>query len=240
MLVPTASVIYADKLPYKEDGKRQLEELKKYYSKTNTKNINVTDTLLEHASEKQLYYKLDHHWTTEGAYLAYLKYCEALSFEPADRSEFEIEKVTDDFKGTIYSKINDVTLKGDPIYAWRRDNSALKNAESTGDDVLYDPTKLAPDTAYAYFLGEDKSINVIENTAYKGEKRSLVIIKDSYANCFVPFLTEHYSKIYIIDPRSYTGSNVALINGDDTVKDVLLLYNMNTIDQDSGVKGIDY
>ena len=66
----------------------------------------------------------------------------------------------------------------------------------------------------------------------------MVIIKDSYANCFVPFLTEYYQKIYVVDTRYYRLPVSQLINENPKVKNVLILYNMNTIDTDLGVGGI--
>ncbi len=64
------------------------------------------------------------------------------------------------------------------------------------------------------------------------------MIKDSFANCFVPFLAEHYKKIYVVDTRYYKDAISEFINQNKKIKDVLVLYNMNTIDSDLGVGGI--
>ena len=68
--------------------------------------------------------------------------------------------------------------------------------------------------------------------------RELVIAKDSYANSFIPFLVNHYKKIYVFDPRSYKGAISDFVNEHNNVKDVLMLYNMNTIDKDTGINAI--
>ncbi|MBQ1833269.1 MAG: hypothetical protein II114_05800, partial [Treponema sp.] len=67
--------------------------------------------------------------------------------------------------------------------------------------------------------------------------RVLAIVKDSYANCMIPFLAEHFSTIYVFDTRFYRNSTIDFINTNG-VTDVLFLYNMYTIDSDTGINGI--
>ena len=76
MLIPTSVSINEDKLPKYAINEDQIEVIEEFYNKLNTENINIHDTLLVNKENFQIYYKLDHHWTTHGAYLAYLKYCE--------------------------------------------------------------------------------------------------------------------------------------------------------------------
>ena len=115
MLVPTAYTIYDDKLPYYHKEISQLETLNNIYSSVSTGNIDVYPSLMLHRDNEQLFYKLDHHWTTDGAYYAYVKYCEYKGFTPVPKEDFNIQEVTNDFKGTIYSKLNDYSLDGDVI-----------------------------------------------------------------------------------------------------------------------------
>ncbi len=65
-----------------------------------------------------------------------------------------------------------------------------------------------------------------------------MIIKDSYANSIVPFLINHYEKIHVIDPRFYKLSISSYIE-ENKIKDVLFLYNMNTIDTDLGILSVE-
>lgn len=61
-----------------------------------------------------------------------------------------------------------------------------------------------------------------------------MIIKDSYANNFIPFLTENYGNISLIDLRYYKDSvSEYLINND--IKEVLFLYNVNTFNEDDSI-----
>jgi hypothetical protein len=39
-----------------------------------------------------------------------------------------------------------------------------------------------------------------------------VIIKDSFANAFIPWLAPHYENIIVIDPRHFDGSAIDVIN----------------------------
>ena len=69
--------------------------------------------------------------------------------------------------------------------------------------TLYDSSKLDEKDKYALFLGGNTGLLDIRTTADKTDR--LLLIKDSYANCFVPFLTAYYREIFVVDPRYYTG-----------------------------------
>ena len=64
-----------------------------------------------------------------------------------------------------------------------------------------------------------------------------MVVKDSYANCFVPFLVNHYEDIIVLDTRYYM-SGVSNYMKNNPVSDVLILYNLNTLDEDTGIRGI--
>ena len=70
------------------------------------------------------------------------------------------------------------------------------------------------------------------------EHSSLVIIKDSYANSLVPLLIDQYEIIWVFDPRYYKGSISSWINEHKEVEDVLILYNLGTMDDDRGIGAI--
>ncbi len=238
MLVPTACTIYDDKLPYYHKNIGQLEDLNNIYSSVSTNNIDVYPSLMLHRDNEQLFYKLDHHWTTDGAYYAYVKYCEHKNFTPVAKEKFDIREVTDNFKGTIYSKLNDYSLDGDIIKVYGQDNDLTVNYDNKKTTKsLYNMDYVNKKDKYSLFLDNLHSYIEITNNNIK-TNRELVIIKDSYANSFIPFLVNHYKKIYVFDPRSYKGSISDFVNKHSNVKDVFMLYNMNTIDQDTGINAI--
>ena len=65
-----------------------------------------------------------------------------------------------------------------------------------------------------------------------------MLIKDSYANSMVPFLVHHYRKIYVFDTRYYSDGPSSFLSDHEAITDLLLLYNLNTLDGDTGIRGI--
>lgn len=237
MFVPTAVTIYSDKLPKYASPYSQLDEIDKIYSGVNTNNIDVYTDLMSEKDNEPLFYKLDHHWTTDGAYIGYAVYCRAKGITPLDKSEFDIKTVTEDFKGTVYSKLNDYSVKSDSIKVYNKKLNLTVMYDNTESSSLYSEKYLATKDKYSYFLDNIHSYIEITNNDIDTEKE-LVVAKDSYANSMIPFLVNHYKKIYVFDPRSYKGSISEFCNEHKNVEDILVLYNMNTIDGDTGVNVI--
>lgn len=240
MLVPTAVTVYADKLPKNARNASQTEEMQKIYSVLESEKIDVTSALLEKKEEYPLYYKLDHHWTSYGAYVAYEAYCRAKNITSVPIEAFKTEVVSDNFQGTIYSKLNDSYAGTDEITVFLTDNQEVTvTYEDTGEvaDSPYAPKYLETKDQYSYFLNNIHPMIEINNPEASSEA-CLVVIKDSYANCLVPFLMNHYQTIYVVDPRYYKSSVSKFINENPEITDILVLYNMNTMDEDLGIGGI--
>ncbi len=239
MLIPTAISIYQEKLPPFVKDNRQMETFY-YLSSEISGMIDVSEALLEKKEEFPLFYKLDHHWTTYGAYLAYQEFAKAKGFSAKEIEEYQVSVVSDDFKGTIYSKVNDYSVAGDEIVIFEMPDQKVEVAyQDSGEvsDSFYEYSYLEKKDQYSFFLNNIHPL--IEITSYDAEsEEEIVVIKDSYANCFVPFLAEHYKKIYVVDTRYYKDAISEFINQNKKIKDVLVLYNMNTIDSDLGVGGI--
>ena len=110
---------------------------------------------------------------------------------------------------------------------------------STGEitDSLYNLDYVLQKDKYSLFLNNLHTLIEITNENAESD-RELVLIKDSYANSMVPFLTHHFQKIYVFDTRYYKQGPSSFIEDHPSVTDVLLLYNMNTLDSDSGIRGI--
>ena len=78
---------------------------------------------------------------------------------------------------------------------------------------------------YMAFLCGDTPICVIETAAEGG---TCVVVKESYGNAFVPFLTEHYSRVIAIDAREFNASGKPALNltnfvNEQAVDDVIFL-----------------
>ena len=243
MLVPTKIKVLEDKLPKFAPVENQLEYINKFYSglDKSIKKIDVFDTLNKN-KDKYIYYKTDHHWTTDGAYYAYLEFCKSSGITPKDASHYDIKKVSNEFYGSLYSKAGVTNVDSDAInvYLPKANEDILVNyvEEKKKGVSLYNSSSLNTKDKYSTFLGGNHPIIKISTMSDSAKK--LLVIKDSYANCFIPFLTSHFSNIIVVDLRYYSGDVNTLIK-DYNITDVLMLYNTNTFFEDESILNIsDY
>lgn len=240
MLVPTAVTIYSDKLPAYAPSCDQLETAYAIYDATGIPAIDCTQCLLDGAAQGQLYYRTDHHWTTWGAYQGYLAYCGAKGLKPVALDSLTAQTVTEEFAGTVYSKINDYGHRKDSITVYTNPEDILTVTYlDTGEvtDSLYNLAYLEEKDKYSLFLNNIHPLIVIENGAAASQDE-LMLIKDSYANSMVPFLAHHYRRIYVFDTRYYRDGPSSFLADHEAITDILLLYNLNTLDGDTGIRGI--
>ena len=234
MLVPTADNILTDKLPAYAAYYDQQDFQNKMLSILNDKNvINVADSLREHKQEK-IYYGTDHHWTTLGAYYGYLVWAESTGVTEVS---YNVEKVSEDFLGTLHSAVG-LPMAPDVIEAYQPESlkEGGKGMQVYYDfaeepvDTLYAPSHLGTKNQYAYFLDDNHPFIRIETgtTDPSAAGKSLFVIKDSYANCMIPFLTEHYETVYVLDLRYYNAGLFALLEdcSEEKEMDILVLYNV--------------
>lgn len=247
MLVPTAVTIYNDKLPayapqsgQMSSPSNQMAVASAIYDATGIPAIDCTDWLLDGASDGRLFYRTDHHWTTLGAYYGYLAYCDAKKMTPVSLDSLTKQTVTEEFAGTLYSKVNDYSHPKDTItiYTNPADDLTVTYAD-TGEvtDSLYNLDYVTEKDKYSLFLNNIHPLVEIENSAASSQDE-LMLVKDSYANSMVPFLAHHYRKIYVLDTRYYRDGPSSFLDNHKGITDVLLLYNMNTLDNDTGIRGI--
>ena len=237
LISPTAVSILRDKLPLAapvEDQQKYLDE----YSKKLDSNITFVDTyatLLEHNSE-DLYYKSDHHWTTLGAFYSYQKLAEDMELSSKDSDDYDIELVSNSFEGALASESGYKTdLDKIKVYIPKDENDQVVvnyEEEQKKTATLYDSEKLEQKDKYQVFLGGNHPIVKIDTTSDSG--KTLLIFKDSYANCFVQFLTTHFSKIILVDPRYYY-EDIDELMKNEGVDEVLYLYNANTFFSDTSL-----
>lgn len=239
LLAPTSTGIYTEKLPELSYNESQKDVIKGYYDTLNFNEIDVYSKLLEEKNNYDLYYKLDHHWTTYGAYFAYVSYCEKMGITPYSLEEFEKKEVSNSFYGTYYSKANDYSLKPDNMYRFSLMNDSFSVSYVNNNvvkDTFYEDSYLEKKDKYSYFLDNNHPLIVIENKNIDNNDE-IVVIKDSYANCFVPFLARHYKKVHVIDPRYYK-LPVSNYIKEQNIKNVLFLYNVGTLDNDLGIVSV--
>lgn len=178
----------------------------------NIVTVDAYSALRDHADE-YIYFRTDHHWTALGAYYAYTQYCKATGFEPVPLEQFETGTY-ENFLGSMYTYTQKYpqsqALKDNPdtltYYLPIVETHAKYYSDATLSDgiaisVVY--TKLAENVSNKYlcFIGGDTPVCVVETAVEDGPV--CMVLKESYGNAFVPFLTSHYSKIIVIDPRQF-------------------------------------
>lgn len=242
MLVPDSVKILEEKLPPFATPADQLEYMKKVKDilQDDVEFVDVYD-VLSSKKDEYIYYRTDHHWTTKGAYYAYRKLARTMGINPHDKGDFTIKQVTDNFYGSLYSKSGFRNLKSDSIdvfipkqnkrvWIWYYDKSEGSNSPYVVDN-------LKKKDKYTVFM--DGNHSLVKLTTNNGNDRKLLIIKDSFANCFIPFLTEHFSEIYAVDLRYYNDSLKSFIKSKG-IDDVLILYSVNTFFEDSSIENINW
>lgn len=239
MLVPTSVTINSDLLNSSTVNASQLDTINEIVDYTGIEAVDVYDSLMEHKGE-QLFYRTDHHWTTLGAYYAYVKYCEDLGFTPVKLEEMESRQVTDEFLGSYASKVNNPFQKKDRITVYSNPLDKLTvNYIDTGGitDSLYDMSYVDKKDKYSLFLSNLHPLIEITNDNAETD-RELMLVKDSYANSIVPYLVRHYRKIYVFDTRYYKMGPSSYLADHKGITDILILYNLGTMENDTGIRGI--
>ena len=241
LLVPTSGLVMQEKLPKNArlfDQAKYIDQVQKAMKDYNF--VDVRDTLMDH-NEEYIYYKTDHHWTSAGACLAYEVWSEHTGGEAEKKDELAENVVSDKFRGSLYSKILDADSAYDEIWTYglqKDDAFGSKDCTVTIDekqqlDSIYDDEMLQKKDKYAYFLSGNYGQVHIQNqkAASKAKGKNILIIKDSFANSFVPFVTQDYENIYMVDLRYYNGDMKSYLQKHN-ITDVLVLYNISNFISD--------
>ncbi|MDO4942483.1 MAG: DHHW family protein [Lachnospiraceae bacterium] len=235
LIVPNAVDILQDKLPpfaKPGDGNDYLEQIAE--SLPEGICFDGASILRKHRSE-EIYYRTDHHWKTLAAFYVYQAWAEKQGYAIPDLTDYEIQTVTDCFEGTVQSKLG-IDTAGDTIELFfpLTGPGYTVYRESTGEtqNNLYDDAALDTKDKYAvYFGGNDSFLQIrteIEN------ERKILVIKDSYANCFIPFMLGEFQEIDVLDLR-YINQRLSGIIAEGGYTDILILYNVSGFAEDMSI-----
>jgi hypothetical protein len=230
LLVPTSGLVMADKLPENArlfDQSAYIEQVQDSMEDYNF--IDVQQTLIDNKDE-YIYYRTDHHWTSAGAYLAYEKWCESTGRSCADIDSLTENTVTEKFRGSLYSKILDADSAYDSIWTYGDLDAPILIDNDEIKDSIYDESKLSEKDKYAYFFGGNYGEIYVDGTG----EGNLLVVKDSFANSFVPMLTQNYDTIYMVDLRYYNGDMTEYIT-EHGITEVLVLYNISNFISDRNI-----
>ena len=233
LLAPGASSVLTDKVPEGLPIRNQIADIRTVedYLSSNLTVIDAVSALTEHKSEK-IYYKTDHHWTCLGAYYAFQAAASTMDL-PATEN-YNIYTVTNEFRGTQASQSGG-HLALDSIQVYEpldvENHYAVFYPDSKErSSSVYVSSALEEKDKYTVFSGGNHALIQISTTNQNGRK--LLILKDSYANCFLQFLTPYFEQIDVVDPRYYY-ENLGTLLRTDGITDVLLLYSANTFLEDT-------
>lgn len=240
MLVPTSTEILNSYLPKFAPNVNQSSYLK-YIEENLNPNIKLINPIpfLKDKSGDYIYYKTDHHYTTLGAYYCYLKFCYENNITPLYKEDFNIVKISNNFLGSLFSKINLINQEKDSIYIFENklNNELRVEYPNKISNTLYEFSYLNnPREQYNIFLDNNHSLIKIKTSVNNNNK--LCIIKDSYANSFITFLVNHFKEIHIIDLRFYK-SNINKYLIENNLKDILIYYNIKNFSEDRNLIFID-
>lgn len=243
MLAPSTGYIATDKLPLIHDSYNDdtyFDETAKTLGESGVNFVDLRGTFKQkYAEGVQLYYRTDHHWTTDGAYEGYVKLCEKLGVQPADKDSFA-KTAYGGFYGTTYSTSGYWLTKPDSITVYDNQENTDKNItvkiSEDGKDNHYGSmffyNHIGEDDKYPVFLDGNHALTEIQNKNAKNG--TIVVIKDSFSHCLAPFLAENYSKVVLVDLRYYKQSVSELIKKENP-EQVVALYGIDNLATDTDI-----
>ena len=241
MLVPDAANVLNHSLTAlaKPEDQTQMFSMVRKDLGDSVEWIDVSTELNKHKTEK-IYYKTDHHWTTLGAFYAFQAAAPSLGIDGDLSGKYVSYTVSDSFNGMLASKsgVNLGEKEQIDIYVPTEEDTDLivdYVDEGKRSTSLYDSSKLKEKDQYTVFLGGNSSLLDIR-TVSTSTKR-LLLVKDSFANSFIPFLTPYYREIVVVDPRYYSGTINDLMDS-YRISEVLFLYSGNTFFKDNNISRV--
>ncbi len=237
-VIPSSGYVNNSKLPIVHEEYTDNELINEFSAALGDKVefIDVKNAMVREASTKQLYYRTDHHWTSQGAYECYKVLGKTMGYEPVAKSDFSIKTVTG-FYGTSYSKSALWFVAPDNIEMWhnnKQPNDSITVQIKDGQDIktknsYFFEEQLRNDDKYPVFLDGNHSIVKITNT--NANEGTLIVVKDSYAHTIVPFLSQNYRNIIMADLRYYK-KDISALAKEENADEVLLLYSLDNIASD--------
>ncbi len=194
--------------------------------------------------EEYTYFRTDHHWTALGAYYSYREFCLKKNISPTPLSAYETKTFTN-MTGTFYASAKQNKALGDnpddvtTYIPFNNTEMTVYRADGRSFNwpVINDVSDYNSASKYSTFIAGDNALTVIKNKD-NPEGETCVVIKDSYANAFVPFLIPHYSTIYVIDPRHYEKSLEEFAK-DKKIDDVLFICNISVTRNDIFIAALE-
>lgn len=237
--VPQTGYIMSDKLP-KNHAEYKDAEIFSRIEQTlagNYEFVDVTDIFVKNKDSTELYYKTDHHWTMNGAFLAMNEFLKATGKRAVDRTDYDVE-THEGFFGTTHSSSAFWLTPPDDMELWR-----FKNAEilvtirdigvetvTTSNDVYFEEHLTEYDMYPVYLNGNHSFTHIVNENADDGV---LLILKDSFGNSLASQLVSSYREIIMVDLRYYRTEAVSELIEEYGVDTLLVNYGLDNLINDT-------
>ena len=236
MIVPLHYQIALSRETAAKYGASDCDAAINYMYSAMSSDVKTVDTLpyLAAHNDEYLYFRTDHHWTARGAYYAYEAFCRVKGITPTPLEDYQRLQFNG-FLGTLYSEAKQpAAMNGNPDFveafvpmgtndATVYDSNGNKIAEYA---VVYTKAdKYTAGNKYLTFIGGDQPLTEIHNPNIN-DGSSIVVVKESYGNAFIPFLVDSYEHVYVIDYRHWSGDLADFVI-DNEIDDVLFLNVVN-------------
>ena len=210
---------------YSADQKNNIKTVYSSYTE-DVKPINCYNTLAEHMKD-YIYFNTDHHWTGLGAYYAYQAFCEQTDQTALQLSDCT-EKTIEGFEGTFTDCAESLSQNLDTVHYWEFPyKTHAMRQEETGQEPyemeIYYPYIEPGPGVYSTFICGDSSLFIEYNDELKNG-RKIAVVKESFGNAFVPYLTYNYEEVHVIDFR-YFGENLKDYLQNNGIDEIIFVNN---------------
>ncbi len=163
-------------------------------------------TALSKHTDEEIFARTDHHWMQLGAYYAAEEFVKtaqiSVPFAPlSDYEKYEVEG----YLGTLYgySDENAEMAKHPETFVYYVGPNDFATYYMNPTDTEFARNLMfvqqSVSQSYSTFMGGDMKVAHVETDVTNGRK--LLIVKDSYANAFVPCVTGSFEEIWVVDMR---------------------------------------
>ncbi len=234
--VPTSAGVYGSTLPEHLANNHEKQQIDRFYEELGSRVRKIDAyNILKPISDNYIYCRSDSKWTSYGAYCVYKTVIQKLVFQPIAYDKYSIRHVFSDYRGDLYDRTRYMKCPGDvlDIYDYSSGAEVLSCLKYDNDGSyhaasVYDLEAAGNGDKYDLYLGKDAPLMKIRTSV--SNSRKLLVIKDSFADCFIPFLLQHYSEIAIVSPEYMEGRLKDHIDP-DKYEQTLFLFGIDSLSQ---------
>ena len=233
-LIPTSAAIWSDRLPAGAPTADEQSIIDQLYFTTGANTVDLYSALNEHRDE-DIYYRTDHHWTSQGAFYGSNALLKAMGMDPLNLDDYQKTTVTDQFYGTTFSSSGVRWVKPDCIDTYVPEDGVTVTNYFDGTPTqgsLYVTSYLEVKDKYSFFLGGNQPLCIIQTEHTDAPK--VLIVRDSYSDSLAPFLTERFSEIHLFDLR-YNKTSLKRYIEEHNIDQVVVLYSLSNFISDQNL-----